>query len=72
MSNQTMILNKILEAPIPGKIQAIDFTDKDCVRFSWRGIRFRVDENCFVEEVQKAVLVSSPIADLMKVLIFRV
>lgn len=53
--------------PYPEQIKNIDIdTESEAIRFTWRGVRYRVSGSGFVEEIGDGVLIGSDRAILMR------
>ena len=64
------ILNNAI--PYPNQIKDYDINNKDQIRFTWRGTRFKVDfQNASVDEVGNGVLIGSDLSILIEALIKR-
>ena len=65
------ILELVIQAmPNPEHIGRIDVESEDnAVRFSWRGVRFRVSSGLFVEEAHNSMLCGSNLATVVQALL---
>jgi len=60
------VLELVLKAiPHPHLIREIDLTHTDCINFTWRGIRFHVTVDFYVDEVQEHCWIGTPMAILL-------
>jgi hypothetical protein len=67
INEASALLNVILKGvPYPHQIQDVDLGGEDCVRFTWRGTRFRVSFNYYCEEVGDGVLIGSDLSILLE------
>lgn len=71
MSQQEILEEIIKKMPNPNLVSDLDLTSEyDSVRFSWNGYKFRVTSSGFVEEVEGGLLSTSPIATLLRAVLF--
>lgn len=68
MHTQAQIIELLINAlPYPNQIKDIDMSSEaEAVRFTWRGIRYRVDGKLNTDEVDKGCLVGSDLAILLR------
>lgn len=71
--NKNEMLEAIVKAtPYPGQIREWDLDgEPGAVRFTWRGIRFMVSDDLFVETVEDGLLSGGEMSILLQALLRR-
>lgn len=69
MSNEEVLEIIIKAIPYPNQINRIDLSQPNVVRFTWRGIHFRVSNTLNVDESDGLVLTGTNHSILLRVLL---
>lgn len=73
MTAQEKILNLLIKAlPNPSLMSGLDLSRKDCVRFTYRGDTFMVNERLVVDEYHDSLLSSTTASSFLQELLNRV
>ncbi len=71
MNNGERMETVLKSLPYADQIRDIDMSKDDEIRFTWRGARYKVADDLFVEEVGNGVLIGSDLSILMRALLTR-
>jgi hypothetical protein len=69
VTNDELVERIVKRFPYPAQIREWDTARDGSVRFTWRGSRFRVSDNLFVETVEGAFLSGGDISILAQALL---
>ena len=71
MSRDELLMLVLKALPYSEQIEDLDTIKEDCIRFTWRSHRFRVDQRMNVETVGDGVLIGDSLSILLETLLKR-